>query len=215
MNFKSFQIVRSRGGWTAPAAVLFLGVLAFSAVATETPLSQDPPPAEPWIVPARAAKKQNPQRADANSIVVGKRLYERECVACHGVKGLGDGPKAADLERKPGNLASPSMWDQSDGALFFKISEGKAPMPTTKALLSDDERWHVTNYLRTLAPKPAAAEPTPPQFEVPADFRQAVSAVYRAYQPVRAALAKGDGAAAAKAAANVSIATDAPSSGAA
>lgn len=174
--------------------VLALGVVAVAPLMGLRVLQ--PQPTIPWEVPARAARKQNPQHADANSIATGKRLYERECVSCHGAKGLGDGPKAADLERPPGNLASRSMWDQSDGALFYKISEGRAPMPTTKALLSEEERWHVINYVRTLAPPPVAA--TPPQFDAPEGHRKAVSALFRAYQPVCVALAKGDGPGAAK-----------------
>jgi mono/diheme cytochrome c family protein len=157
-----------------------------------------PPQQEPWVAPSRAAKKANPVKPDSASLDAGKRIYDRECLSCHGPKGAGDGAKAADLERKPGNLASPAMWEQSDGALFWKISEGKSPMPATKTLISDDERWHVINFLRTLAPQDSA--PTPPQYAMPESYRKSVSAAIRAYEPLRAALAgSGDGAAAAKA----------------
>jgi mono/diheme cytochrome c family protein len=172
--------------------LLIMGALcAFSAAAA---MALQPGPPAPWVAPARAAKKANPEHRDANSIQVGKRIFERECLSCHGAKGLGDGPKAADLERHPGNLALPAMWDESDGALFWKISEGNAPMPATKTLLSEDERWHVINYVRTLAPPESV--PTKPKYVVPETHRRAISAVIRAYEPVRAALAgSGDGAA--------------------
>ena len=45
------------------------------------------------------------------------------------------------------------MWDQTDGALFWKTTEGKKPMPEYSKLLKDDERWDVVNCIRTLAPK--------------------------------------------------------------
>jgi mono/diheme cytochrome c family protein len=155
-------------------------------------------PVEPWVVPSRASRKVNPEHADSNSVDVGKRLYERECLACHGARGRGDGPKAADLERKPGNLADPAMWDQSDGALFWKISEGRAPMPTMKALLSEGERWHVVNYLRTLPPADSA--PSVPEFDVQEAGRKAVSQVAKACESTYAALAgKGDASAVANA----------------
>jgi mono/diheme cytochrome c family protein len=177
-----------------PAAMLAVGSLSVLLGNGELQPATQP---EPWVAPARAAKKQNPEHADANSIEVGKRIFLRECISCHGPKGMGDGPKAADLERKPGNLSAPAIWEQSDGALFWKISEGRAPMPATKAILSEDERWHVLNYVRTLAPQPAA--PTPPQFAVPDAYRQATSIVAKAYEPIRVALSgNGDGAAAAK-----------------
>lgn len=154
--------------------------------------------AEPWIAPSRAAKKANPIAPDARSLELGKRLWERDCLSCHGAKGLGDGPKAADLERKVATLADPAVWDQSDGALFWKLVEGKAPMPATKTLMTDDERWHVINYMRTLAPPEATA--VPPQFAAPEPVRKAVSDTLKAYEGVRAALAgKADGTLAAKA----------------
>jgi mono/diheme cytochrome c family protein len=155
-------------------------------------------PPEPWVAPTRASKKPNPEHADSNSLDVGKRIYERECLSCHGAKGLGDGPKAADLERRPGNLADASMWDQTDGALFWKITEGRAPMPATKTLLSEDERWHVINYVRTLPPTDSApSDPKLPMQEAP---RKAISLVVRAYETVRAGLVdKGDGPAVANA----------------
>jgi len=152
---------------------------------------------EPWVAPARAAKKANPIPADARSLELGKRLFERDCVSCHGAKGRGDGPKAGELERKPHSFADASIWDQSDGAFFWKITEGKAPMPSEKTLMTEEERWHVVNYMRTLAPPEAV--PVPPQYAVPEAHRKAVSAVLKAYEPIRAALAgQGDGAGAAK-----------------
>lgn len=155
--------------------------------------------AAPWVAPSRAAKKANPIPADAKSLELGKKLWNRDCLSCHGAKGLGDGPKAADLERKVTSLVDPAVWDQTDGALFWKLVEGKAPMPATKTLMSDDERWHVINYMRTLAPPEAT--PVPPQFAAPERLRKAVSDTLRTYDGVRAALAgKGDVAAAAKAA---------------
>jgi mono/diheme cytochrome c family protein len=158
--------------------------------------------AEPWIAPARAAKKANPIAADAKSVELGKKLWERDCLSCHGAKGLGDGPKAADLERKVASLEDPVVWDQTDGAIFWKLVEGKAPMPATKTLMSDDERWHVINYMRTLAPPEAT--PVPPQFAAPEPVRKAASETLKAYDGVRAALAgKADGAATAKAAASL------------
>jgi mono/diheme cytochrome c family protein len=34
----------------------------------------------------------------------GRALFDQFCVACHGTGGLGDGPAAADLPRKPADL---------------------------------------------------------------------------------------------------------------
>jgi mono/diheme cytochrome c family protein len=114
---------------------------------------------EEWKAPARAAQKQNPIPADANSIAVGKAVYTKECFSCHGATGKGDGPAAKALEKPPGDLSNPKMWDQTDGALFWKITTGRKPMPTNEKLLTEEQRWHVINYIRTLAPHPGEKKP--------------------------------------------------------
>lgn len=109
-----------------------------------------------WKAPGYAARKQNPVPADADSIAAGKKIYLANCLACHGVAGKGDGPAAGALNPKPKNLADPSIASQSDGELYWKITEGKAPMPTFKKTLSDTDRWNVINYVRVLAPAPTS-----------------------------------------------------------
>jgi mono/diheme cytochrome c family protein len=107
-----------------------------------------------WKAPARASKKKNPIAADATSIAAGKEIYKAQCLSCHGPEGKGDGPNAANLEKRPGNLSDGErMGAQTDGALFWKITEGRKPMPTFEKLLTEEERWKVINFVRTLAPK--------------------------------------------------------------
>jgi mono/diheme cytochrome c family protein len=108
-----------------------------------------------WKAPARASRKPNPVPVDAKSLEAGKAAYLKECNACHGPGGKGDGAAAASLEKPPGDLSKPTMWDQTDGALYYKITEGRKPMPSFEKLLTDEQRWQVINYVRTLAPKPA------------------------------------------------------------
>jgi len=106
---------------------------------------------EIWRAPARHARKANPVAVET-AIPSGKQLYTMACLACHGNEGRGDGPAAAALERKPGNLSSPEMWSQKDGELFWKISKGKSPMPAFEESFSDTDIWQIVNYVRTLAP---------------------------------------------------------------
>ena len=110
-----------------------------------------------WKVPERAARRDNPVPADARSIAAGKRLYVAECLDCHGARGRGDGPSARDLDAIPPDLSDPAMWRQSDGALFYKITHGREPMPSTEEM-SEEQRWHLVNYTRTLAPRPRSSE---------------------------------------------------------
>jgi mono/diheme cytochrome c family protein len=107
-----------------------------------------------WEAPTRAAGIGNPVTADQKSVAAGKAIYQRDCLACHGNMGQGNGPAAIALARPPADLSMPMMWEHSDGALFWKITEGRSPMPSFEKSLTGDNRWQVVNYIRTLAARP-------------------------------------------------------------
>jgi mono/diheme cytochrome c family protein len=105
-----------------------------------------------WRAPPSAANRPNPVPANANTIALGQKLYVANCLTCHGPEGKGDGPGAAALEKKPANLGERiKSTGEKDGELFWKISEGRAPMVTWKASLSETQRWELVNYIRTFA----------------------------------------------------------------
>jgi len=110
----------------------------------------------PWDAPARAARKKNPVPVDDKSIAAGKVLYVAQCIKCHGDAGKGNGPSAKELDPKPKDLSDPQVAGQTDGALFWKITTGRKPMPGFETLVSEDDRWNIVNYVRKLAPQPAA-----------------------------------------------------------
>jgi len=116
---------------------------------------------DPWVVPARSAKKANPVAADDQSLATGKALYTAQCLSCHGNSGVGDGPAAKALEKNPGDLSKAKMWEQTDGELFWKITTGRKPMPAFETLTTEEQRWQIVNYVRTLAPKPAPSTSQP------------------------------------------------------
>jgi mono/diheme cytochrome c family protein len=103
-----------------------------------------------WTAPAAEARKKNPVAANEPSIAAGQKIYLKRCVACHGRTGNGDGPDAADLGIHPAKLSDPAVREETDGALFWKISVGKKPMPNYGTRLSPSDRWNVINYLRSL-----------------------------------------------------------------
>lgn len=49
-------------------------------------------------------------------------------------------------------MTGPELWHQTDGELFWKITIGRRPMPANRKLLTEEERWHLVNYTRMLAP---------------------------------------------------------------
>lgn len=106
-----------------------------------------------WLAPPSASEKRNPLKSDETVIAAGKTTYNKECASCHGKKGKGDGPSAATLDVQVGDMSSAATQNQSDGSLFWKISEGKKPMPGLKKKLTEDQIWQVVVYMRTLKGK--------------------------------------------------------------
>ena len=105
---------------------------------------------DPWPVPDNYKKMKNPVASDAGSLETGKSLWGQHCKSCHGTKGLGDGPKAAQLETEPGDFSKAAFQSQTDGELFYKTTEGRKDMPSFKKKIPDaDERWSLVNYMRT------------------------------------------------------------------
>ena len=49
---------------------------------------------DPWEVPAKYEKLENPYADTADSEKIGRMLYSKHCKSCHGTKGEGDGAKA-------------------------------------------------------------------------------------------------------------------------
>jgi mono/diheme cytochrome c family protein len=106
---------------------------------------------KPWPVPDAAKNKKNPVASSAESIAAGKALWSTHCKSCHGVKGLGDGSKAAQLKTEPGDFSRADVQSQTDGALFYKSAEGRDDMPAFKKKIPDaDDIWSIVNYIRTL-----------------------------------------------------------------
>ncbi len=110
------------------------------------------PDQEKWVAPASAKSLKNPFSGNS-SINKGKSIYKTRCVVCHGDKGKGDGPAGKALNPPPADHTAAAVQSQTDGELFWKISEGRGPMVGWKLILSEEERWHLVNYLRTLKAK--------------------------------------------------------------
>lgn len=102
-----------------------------------------------WVAPASSKKLKNPY-SGKSSIKKGQAIYKMRCTVCHGDKGKGDGPGAKALNPKPADHTSKSTQSQTDGELFWKISEGRGAMVSWKLILSKEDRWNLVNFIRTL-----------------------------------------------------------------
>jgi mono/diheme cytochrome c family protein len=107
--------------------------------------------ADKWLSPAPIVAKKNPIASTLGSIAAGQKIYLKTCALCHGKSGDADGPGVIELGIHPAKLSDPQMKEESDGALFWKITTGKKPMPGYGQRLSETDRWNLVNYVRTLA----------------------------------------------------------------
>lgn len=127
------------------AGLLAISLLAFYIGAQQLfQFSQD-------YTPAMFAS--NPTAPDADSIAQGQALYDLHCLTCHGEQGNGDGPAAASLPAPPANFNGGHTATHPDGDLWYWIKAGieGTSMPAFEAQLSDDDIWHLVNYVRRLS----------------------------------------------------------------
>ncbi len=108
-----------------------------------------------WGTPAWADTTKNPFAHNSAVTDSGKIVYQHICSVCHGSGGKGDGVAAAGLDVRPADHTSAFVQQQKDGALFWEISNGHAPMPAYKNVISAKQRWALINYIRTLSKTPS------------------------------------------------------------
>jgi mono/diheme cytochrome c family protein len=105
-----------------------------------------------WVVPEVARGRRNPLQATAASLREGQRLYQHECLICHGESGDGNGPWKDKLPKPAGDFTDrQAMARMTDGEIFWKIGAGREAMPPFGDRLSEQQRWHLVNYVRTFA----------------------------------------------------------------
>ena len=92
--------------------------------------------AEKWLSLAASAAKKNPIAPTQDSIAAGQRIYSKTCMI--------------ELNIHPAKLSNPHLDTESGGALVWKITTGRKPMPAYGERLSETDRWNLVNYIRTL-----------------------------------------------------------------
>lgn len=106
---------------------------------------------KPWEVPAKYKTMKNPAKATAESITLGKSIYNKHCKSCHGAKGQGDGPKAVALKTKIHDFTAKNFKTLTDGEKYYMSFVGRDEMPNfEKKILEEDERWAVINFINSL-----------------------------------------------------------------
>jgi mono/diheme cytochrome c family protein len=82
----------------------------------------------------------------------GAKIYKKQCIACHGEKGKGDGPAAAAFNPRPSNLADAElMQGLTEEELREAVAEGKGAMPGFASILPPEDLEAVLKYIRALS----------------------------------------------------------------
>ena len=116
-------------------------------VAQNAAYRQDPN----WRAPADAASRTNPLAQKPEAAAGGEKLFKRNCVECHGSDGSGLAKKNS------ADLLLPEVQSQSDGALFWKLTNGNTDrgMPSFSRL-PEMQRWQLVLYMRSLEGAPGS-----------------------------------------------------------
>jgi mono/diheme cytochrome c family protein len=136
-------------------AICFFGTFAEIATAQEN----NPPALEnrKWNydeiknAPEKARRKRNPFEHDADAVLAGGKLFQRECAGCHGMKAEG-GKRGPSLLREEVQKASP-------GAVFWLLSNGvvRRGMPDWSKL-PEPQRWQIVVFLKSFRTATAPKE---------------------------------------------------------
>lgn len=181
---------------------LFLGIVLALAIAAQN---------------TRTAELKPPS-SSLKLLALGKQIYAKQCAACHGASGRGDGDAAYLLYPKPRDMVAAnyrlvSTWDRvpTDQDLFDTITRGMpgSAMPSWGHLPAE-QRWALVHYVKSLAEKPLVVKPqktpspegsggegviqVPPEPPYDATARARAQELYRdACASCHGATARGDG----------------------
>jgi len=106
-----------------------------------------------WSAPETAHKLKNPFPHQPEIVQQGKKIFQSLCSSCHGENGKGNPVMVKSLNPPPTDLTSNDVQKQPDGAIFWKISNGRGLMAAYQNMLSEKERWAVVHYIRELKSK--------------------------------------------------------------
>jgi mono/diheme cytochrome c family protein len=120
---------------------------------------------DPRVVPmATPAPDGQPQGWDlwtAAGLQEGKEVFISHCQTCHGDAGNGLGTYGGTMTITPADFKQEPFRSMRADQWFWHVSEGiqGSLMPTWKASLTEEERWQVIGYIRTIFAHPVERDP--------------------------------------------------------
>lgn len=135
--------------YTAASLFLFSGI-ALAGFSPENINRFSHESQDRWIAPAWTDTLKSPYHEEPLTLAQGEELFTLYCASCHGDEGYGDGAAGGALGQKPANFHDTLVKNQSDGAIFWKLSNGRGNMPPFKDVFTAEQRWQLVAYIRHL-----------------------------------------------------------------
>jgi mono/diheme cytochrome c family protein len=123
--------------------LIVFSLLVVSAVVSAQPAFSQETTSQ-WQAPESATSRKNPLVGKPQLAAGGAKVFERNCAVCHWDTAKREAHKAPDL-------ASVATQSQSDGALFWKITNGnvRTGMPGWSNI-PEPQRWQIVLYIRSM-----------------------------------------------------------------
>lgn len=146
--FDNVRFIRL-GWWGFQRLTIFVLVIAGLSALSDAAQSAPPVETAPGPAPRNATDSQREGTVTGDARV-GKGLFEKHCVTCHGPRGQGDGLKIVGAE--VADLTSATTQRKLSADLLKTIHEGRPEkvMPSWKLRLSEQQAKDVLAYVRTL-----------------------------------------------------------------
>lgn len=104
-----------------------------------------------WVIMAKYRNMTSPYPVNNESIELGKTLYSTHCISCHGKKGEGNGPKAANIDTKIRSFLRAEFKEQNPGEVYYMSIVGRKDMPRFDKKIPDEEdQWAIVAYIMSL-----------------------------------------------------------------
>jgi mono/diheme cytochrome c family protein len=137
--------------------VIIIALSALLLTACNFTLAADITPPPDYIPPTPMPTLGPLYPSNPSNVQNGAAIYKEHCAACHGDKGLGDGPQSMQLGVAIPAFGLPEIARPASPAEWFKVvSQGNLQrfMPPFVGALSEQQRWDVVSYVLTLHTTP-------------------------------------------------------------
>lgn len=99
-----------------------------------------------WMVPGDRKDRLSTFPFSEETRQAGERQYLINCKSCHGTPGKSN---FQNLVPPPGDPATEKIQKNSDGEMFYKVSEGRGQMPSFKNVLTSTDIWNIVSFIRS------------------------------------------------------------------